>query len=286
MNYALGTVQFGMKYGISNEDDETSIEEVKSILELCKRNKIDTLDTAINYGSSETKLGLASVKDFKVVSKIPPIDCTIDDVSSLIKVKLLDSLKRLKIDKMYGILLHRSADLQSNNKKEIITSLNNLKADGLVEKIGCSIYSPDELNFIFNSLDVDIIQAPLNLLDRRLIDSGWLSKLKINGVEIHSRSTFLQGLLLMSKQDIPSSFNHSKKIFEKWFEFINKNNISQLSACLSFVRSINEIDKILIGVQNSTQLMEIINTKTFDMKSLNTEFMNSKKLNLIDPSKW
>ena len=155
-----------------------------------------------------------------------------------------------------------------------------------MEKIGCSIYSPDELNFIFNSLDVDIIQAPLNLLDRRLIESGWLSKMKINGVEIHSRSTFLQGLLLMSKQNIPSSFNHSKKIFEKWFEFINKNNLSQLSACLSFVKSINEIDKILIGVQNSTQLMEIINTKIFDMKLLNTEFLNSKKLDLIDPSKW
>ncbi len=286
MNYALGTVQFGMKYGISNADDETSLEEVKSILELCKKNKIDTLDTAINYGSSETKLGLASVKGFKVLTKIPPIDDTIDDISSLIKVKILDSLKRLKIDKMYGLLLHRSSDLQSNKKKEIITSLNNLKACGLVEKIGCSIYSPDELNFIFNSLDVDIIQAPLNLLDRRLIDSGWLSKLKINGVEIHSRSTFLQGLLLMSKQNIPSSFNHSKKIFEKWFEFIKKNNLSQLSACLSFVKSINEIDKILIGVQNSTQLIEIINTKTFDMKQLNTEFMNSKKLDLIDPSKW
>lgn len=286
MNYALGTVQFGMKYGISNADDETSIEEVKSILELCKKNKIDTLDTAMNYGSSETKLGLASVKGFKVLTKIPPIDDTIDDISSLIKVKILDSLKRLKIDKMYGLLLHRASDLQSNKKKEIITSLNNLKACGLVEKIGCSIYSPDELNFIFNSLDVDIIQAPLNLLDRRLIDSGWLSKLKINGVEIHSRSTFLQGLLLMSKQNIPSSFNHSKKIFEKWFEFIKKNNLSQLSACLSFVKSINEIDKILIGVQNSTQLIEIINTKTFDMKQLNTEFMNSKKLDLIDPSKW
>ena len=286
MNYALGTVQFGMKYGISNADDETSIEEVKSILELCKKNKIDTLDTAMNYGSSETKLGLASVKGFKVLTKIPPIDDTIDDISSLIKVKILDSLKRLKIDKMYGLLLHRASDLQSNKKKEIITSLNNLKACGLVEKIGCSIYSPDELNFIFNSLDVDIIQAPLNLLDRRLIDSGWLSKLKINGVEIHSRSTFLQGLLLMSKQNSPSSFNHSKKIFEKWFEFIKKNNLSQLSACLSFVKSINEIDKILIGVQNSTQLIEIINTKTFDMKQLNTEFMNSKKLDLIDPSKW
>ena len=91
--------------------------------------------------------------------------------------------------------------------------MNNLKEEGIVKKIGCSIYSPDELNFILNSLDVDIIQAPLNLLDRRLIDSGWLSKLKSYGIEVHTRSSFLQGLLLMSIRRIIylQQIIHSKK---------------------------------------------------------------------------
>ena len=200
MNYALGTVQFGMKYGISNEEDETSVEEINSILNICKKFEIDTIDTAIDYGNSEIKLGMAGVKDFKVVTKIPSIDPKVDDVSYLIKNSIMDSLEKLKLNSIYGLLLHKSSDLKSIKNREIINSLNNLKQEGIVKKIGCSIYSPDELDFIVNSLDVDIIQAPLNLFDRRLIDSGWLSKLKSYGVEIHTRSIFLQGLLLMPRR--------------------------------------------------------------------------------------
>ncbi len=286
MNYALGTVQFGMKYGISNEEDETSVEEINSILNICKKFEIDTIDTAIDYGNSEIKLGMAGVKDFKVVTKIPSIDPKVDDVSYLIKNRIMDSLEKLKLNSIYGLLLHKSSDLQSIKNREIISSLNNLKEEGIVKKIGCSIYSPDELNFILNSLDVDIIQAPLNLIDRRLIDSGWLSKLKSYGIEVHTRSSFLQGLLLMSRNNIPATFCHSKEIFDKWFEFIKENNTSQLATCLSFLKSIRGIDKVLIGVQNSDQLIEIINTKIYEIKNFDIEFMNSKKLDLIDPSKW
>ena len=275
-----------MKYGIANNDNETSLEEISSILNLCKKSKIDTIDTALDYGSSEIKLGLANVNDFKVVTKIPSINPQIIDASGWIRDKLIKSLERLKINSVYGLLLHKSSDLLLPNKKYIVQGLNNLKEEGLVKKIGCSIYSPNDLNYILNSIDIDIVQAPFNILDRRLVESGWLSKLKNFEVEIHTRSSFLQGLLLMPKGNLPSQFRHSEELFKKWYQMIEENNISQLSACLSFVRSYKDIDKVLIGVQNTRQLNEILKTDIFDIKSIDTKFMSSQNLELIDPTNW
>ena len=51
---ALGTVQFGMNYGIANNSKKIFPQKsISEILKLAKLSKITTLDTAIAYGSSE-----------------------------------------------------------------------------------------------------------------------------------------------------------------------------------------------------------------------------------------
>ena len=286
MNFALGTVQFGMKYGVANQGNETSLEEVYSILQLCKKSGIDTIDTAIDYGTSENKLGQASVKDFKVVTKISITDPYKNDISGWIREQLISSLERLRINSVYGLLLHESSDLLLHNKQEIVSTLNSIKSEGLISKIGCSIYDPSELSYIKDSMDVDIIQAPLNIIDRRLIDTEWLRKLNNNSIEVHTRSCFLQGLLLMEENKLPQKLNHSKILFRNWHQFLKENNISKLSACISYIKSIQKIDKVLIGVQNRNQLEEIINCPIKKLNLNELEFMHSSNLNLIDPSRW
>lgn len=286
MRYALGTVQFGMRYGIANDDQETSIDEVCSILDLCKKSKIDTLDTAIGYGSSQTKLGIASVEGFKVITKIPSIKKNEIDVENWIKKNLEDSLNKLKLDTVHGLLLHNPSDLLSSNSTILIRTLNKLKEEGLTKNIGCSIYNPKDLIYITDVLDVDIIQAPFNIFDRRLIESNWLAKLTKKNIKVHIRSCFLQGLLLIPKADLPSKFNQFKELFDNWYQFLSENQISQISACLSFVNAFHDINRILVGVQNTNQLQEIINTKIHKINLRDTKFISSKNLDLIDPSRW
>ncbi len=88
--------------------------------------------------------------------------------------------------------------------------LKTIKLNGLVKKIGISIYDPSECEQVMNLARIDIVQAPLNIVDRRLVVSGWLSRLHSEEIEIHTRSVFLQGLLLMPRNKIP-------KIFDRWF---------------------------------------------------------------------
>ena len=135
-------------------------------------------------------------------------------------------------------------------------------------------------------MKVDIVQAPLNIMDRRLIVSGWLSKLNSQKVEIHTRSVFLQGLLLMSRNSIPSYFNRWSKIWDRWFYEIKKNNLSPMEVCLSFIFSLPEIDHIIVGVDNVYQLKDIIKKSKSKIAQVDWSFMHSNDQMLINPSNW
>ena len=208
----LGTAQFGYRYGISNQNQKISLSETRSVLNCGIKNKINFLDTAISYGRSEEILGKIGVGEYKIISKLPKIPSNISDVSLWVINQTQSSIKRLNVKSLYGILLHHPSDLVGQHSSHLIKALDTLKSIGLVNKIGISIYDPKELDRYFSLLNIDIVQAPLNIIDRRLILSGWLSKLHNNKVEIHIRSIFLQGLLLMQRNNIPSKFKKWSKI--------------------------------------------------------------------------
>ncbi|MEI7429419.1 MAG: aldo/keto reductase [Betaproteobacteria bacterium] len=285
MKLALGTAQFGFPYGIANKTGQVDLTEAKAMLALIKATGIDTLDTAIAYGKSEACLGEAGICGFKVVTKLPSVPDECLDVNNWVLEQVSASHARLCVTSTYGLLLHDSHQLIGVNGKAIYRALQSLKDLGLVHKIGVSIYAPSELDAIAKRYRVDLVQAPFNLVDLRLYRSGWLQRLKDNEVEVHTRSVFLQGLLLMPPAVMPSKFAQWSPLWNRWNHWLTSNNLTAVQACLAFPHAFPEIDRIVVGADNCRQLEQIINAaislQTADMIDLHCD-----EENLINPARW
>jgi aryl-alcohol dehydrogenase-like predicted oxidoreductase len=282
---ALGTVQFGLPYGIANHAGQVTRAEAKAILQFALANGIDMLDTAIAYGDSEACLGEVGIHDFKLITKLPavPDDCA--DISAWVQQQVRASLSRLGTDAVYGMLLHRPDQLLGPNGCKLYQALQALKCNGQVEKVGISIYSPRELAILTSQYFFDIVQAPFNLLDRRLYSTGWLQRLKDDCVEVHTRSAFLQGLLLMKKSDIPAKFFPWDGLWQAWHLWLESHRISAVHACLAFPLSFPEIDRVVVGAESITQLAQILSAENGpSLKDLPDLFCEDE--NLINPVNW
>jgi aryl-alcohol dehydrogenase-like predicted oxidoreductase len=285
MRLALGTAQFGMEYGIANYSGRVNDANAKALLKLALASAVDVLDTAIAYGESETCLGNAGVGGFRVITKLPALPANCQNILKWVHEQVDASLDRLKIDHLYGLLLHHSDDLLSVNSPELYKALQSVQDRGHVHKIGVSIYSPAHLNELTELYRLDLVQAPLNIFDQRLVSTGWLRRLKDLDVEVHTRSAFLQGLLLMGEQSIPPYFSKWNTIFTKWHHYLERKNISPIEACLGFPLSFKEIDLVVVGVDDKSQLLEILSfmdrSSSFDF----SEFASNDE-QLINPSLW
>ncbi len=281
---ALGTVQFGMQYGVANRSGQVSENQAKSMLDLALENQIDMLDTAIAYGDSESCLGKVGTKGFSLVTKLPPIPNSCHNLKEWVYQQVDTSLFRMGVKKIYGLLLHRSVDLTGRYKRQLFKSLCDLKHDGIVEKIGISIYSPVELDALVPYYDFDLIQAPLNLVDRRILNTGWLSRLKDEGVEVHTRSTFLQGLLLLDQAEIPNKFMLWSALWREWRLWLKIHDISALEACVAFTLQCKDVDRVLVGADGLRQLVEIIKASKSSLTSFPNISCDDERL--INPAKW
>jgi aryl-alcohol dehydrogenase-like predicted oxidoreductase len=283
MKIALGTVQFGMPYGVANSQGKVDLFEAKEILEFAKNVAIDTIDTAIAYGSSEKCLGDIGVNHFNVITKLPEVPSDYGSLEKWIHNNVENSISKLGVRSLSGLLLHRPEQLLESDKKDYWLILNDLKDSGIVEKIGFSIYSPDELDKLWDLYKPDIVQSPFNVIDQRLKNSGWLEKMYKENVEVHARSIFLQGLLLMKNR--PEKFNEWNTVWNQWDDWLKDNNISPVEASLSFVLSEKRISKIVVGVDNLGQLSEIINVLKNNTRKYPNE-LSIDDIKLLNPSKW
>ncbi len=283
---ALGSAQFGSKYGVANQEGQIKFSEVDKILKLAKNSNIDLIDTAIVYGNSEKVIGETGINDFKFVSKLPSLSKDCNNINSWVEEHVQSSLIRLGISSLYGLLIHRSEDLLGNHGKKLIKALKMLKQNGWVKKIGVSIYDPSECEQVMQLTRFDIVQAPLNIIDRRLEASGWLSKLYSEEIEIHTRSVFLQGLLLMPHNRIPKNFYKWSNVWEKWSSELKKNDLSAAEVCLLYPLSLPEIDRVIVGVDNADQLNELIKKSKYKNSQIDFSFMISNDQMLINPSNW
>ncbi len=286
MKLALGTVQFGLAYGIANQGGQVSHTEIGRILSLAGKSGVNTLDTAIGYGDSEFRLGQAGVEGFSVISKLPDVPEESASLEAWIDLQVESSMKRLNVSKLYGLLLHRSGSLTGSNGQVVARSLNRLKADGLVSKVGVSIYDPQELDSVTQVYSVDLVQTPLNICDRRIVSSGWLARLFDQGVEIHARSTFLQGLLLMDRVAIPAKFERWSFLWDSWHQSLAKSQMTAAEACLLYVMSVPQIHRVVVGVDNCGQLQELIDIARSSVPSKDWSRMICEDPMLINPSKW
>ena len=282
---ALGTVQFGKKYGVSNQNDsKVSPNEVEKILSFAKEIKIDTLDTAADYGDSETVLGKSGVNNFNIITKLPYLLDTHNLDKDILNFTNR-SLRNLKMELLYGLLVHKSTDLLSKNGEVLYANLIRLKEEGVVQKIGVSVYQPEEIDLLIERFDLDLIQAPFNVIDGRMLNSGIMQKLSNSKVELHVRSIFLQGLLLMKDIDRPTKFDKWSSTWKIWHEWLNDSKISAVGACLNYALSYKEISKVIVGVESLVQLKEIHQSISSSDVLVPEDLMVNDPM-LLNPSNW
>lgn len=282
---ALGTVQFGLPYGIANQAGQVTRPVAKSMLQLAREKGIDTLDTAIAYGESESCLGAIGTQGFQLVTKLPAVPDGHGDINSWVREQIAASCSRLKVDSVYGLLLHRPDQLLKKDGHVLFNALRELKDAGLVQKIGVSIYTPSELDALIPQYRFDLVQAPFNLVDRRISTSGWLQRLKQDGVEIHTRSAFLQGLLLMPRIAIPSRFEPWKGLWDKWHGWLAQHTVTAVQASLAYPQSFPEVDCVIIGADSKSQLEQIIGAAIGKVPN-DLPDLRCEDENLINPANW
>lgn len=270
----LGTVQFGLQYGV-NSAGRPSEETVKSILTEASKGGITTLDTSSAYGNSEEILGecITPEEHFKIVSKYPKGTTPVWEMFN-------SSLRRLKVDKLYGYLLHHF-EVYKNNPK-VWDEFIALKVSGKVEKIGFSLYTPEELEFILeNGSPFDLIQVPFNILDKKFLP--YMKELNENGVEIHVRSTFLQGLFFVDRNTLPEKLLPMKKYLLELDELSKQSGLSISELALNYNLQNPYIDGVLIGVDNVEQLLMNLNSIKNTPVDIEIEV---KEQELLNPVNW
>ncbi len=285
MKIALGTAQFGLPYGIANQAGQVTCSAAKVMLDLAAANGIDTIDTAIAYGESEAYLGEAGVQGFRLVTKLPAVPDGCDDVKGWVRGQVAASLARLGVNAVHGLLLHRPEQLLESDGKALFHALQGVKDTGQAQKVGVSIYAPSELEALTSRYRFDLIQVPFNLVDRRLHATGWLQRLKDEGIEIHTRSAFLQGLLLMPQAIRPAKFSPWSELWRTWHEWLLHHGISAVQACLAFPLSFPEIERVVVGADSVNQLEQIISAAT-NAAPVDFPDLHCDAENLINPARW
>jgi len=282
---ALGTVQFGLNYGIANASGRVSDDQARAMIDLARSAGIDTLDTAVVYGNAERLLGKLGVADFRVISKVPALTEAVRSVQSWLQSEVEASLERLRLSRLYGLMLHHADDLAGPRACEVARALIHLRERGLVERVGVSIYRPCQLPAVMQRLSPDLVQAPMNVFDRRLVDSGWLDRLCAAGTEVHVRSVFLQGLLLMPLEKVSKRFEPWRPTFEAWASWSNAIGMSRTTTCLSHVLSYPGISRVVVGCDSAAQLREVIQDALAPPRLAPAEFSIEDE-RLINPATW
>lgn len=286
----VGTAQFGMKYGVSNNGGQPDFKEVTRILSEAYEKGVRYLDTAPSYGNSEDILGISMKKEhsFNIITKTPHFNKEIisNQETEKLRKTFYSSLKKLKRQSVYGLLLHNANDLFVSDGHLLLKTMKGLKAKGHTEKVGVSVYTGKQIDDILNRFDIDFIQVPINVLDQRLLSGGYLKKIKEKNIEVHARSVYLQGIILNKVEALPSYFDSIKDHLRSYHEFLRKVGLTPAQAALGFLKKQREVDVVLVGVDNRQQMnenIEIMNhvSLEYDLKKYAID-----KIDMIDPSKW
>jgi aryl-alcohol dehydrogenase-like predicted oxidoreductase len=289
MKLALGTVQFGLPYGVSNKTGQVAPVEVVKILDLAATKGMRILDTASGYGNSESVLGMSFPKGhgFSIVTKTLPVKADVirQEEISKIEAAFERSLRHLGQPSVYGLLVHHSSDLLNPGGERLYESLLRWRSEGRVSKIGVSIYTKDECDRLFDQYAFDIVQLPLNVYDQRLVRDGTLKRLHANGVEVHVRSVFLQGVLLMPSEDLPEYLAALKPIHEDYILSLVQAGVSPLAAALGYLHQLPEVSAVLVGVENSQQLQECLDAAGHKPSLDFQRFAVDNPL-MLDPRVW
>ncbi|CDB90426.1 oxidoreductase [Clostridium sp. CAG:253] len=289
LKLCLGTVQFGMKYGINNQIyRQPTKEEVYDMLDYAIENGINVIDTARAYGNAEEILGQyferrkGVSEKVNVISKMPPNSLDINEnVEEKIVNECKESLHRMHLNKLKGYLLHTPQYIYN---KQVLSGLQKLKEKQLVENIGVSIYDLKEGIAAIETGIIDYIQLPYSILDQRGSKSGFFEKAKNADINIFVRSVFLQGLFMMDEKNIPEHLKDVIPYIRIFEDTRKKYALSKVEAIISFIKEEKEIDYLVFGVEKKGQLVEDI--RVFERSYNNTEdFVKEIKEKIDDVDK-
>lgn len=258
----LGTVQFGVDYGMAVPGRRVPRDEVREILREAAQAGVDTLDTAAAYGHSEAALGAAMVglPAFRVVTKTLPLGEGRFGAAeaSQLEQTFAHSLQLLGLGSVYGLLVHDAEQLLQPGGERLFAMLQAWRDDGRVQRIGVSVYDAQQLDAICSRFSLDLVQLPLNVLDQRLLIDGSIDRLVQAGVEIHARSLFLQGVLLQSPEQLPAYLAGLAPALQKLRIASAREGVSVASLALGFARHLQAIDTALVGVHGVAQWRELL----------------------------
>lgn len=291
----LGTVEFGMEYGLDKQIVQPAKEEAWAILDAAFAAGIDTFDTAAAYGTAEDVLGgWIEARDMagkvKVISKLKPH--VLEEypggtsVTDVVRTEVGKSLKRLRVDVLNGYLLHTPEYVY---RDDMLEALHTVKKEGLVRNVGVSIYDePEALETVRRGLDY--VQVPYNALDQRLDKIAFWTEANSGGVTVFARSPFLQGLLLMNPGQVPPHLVHAKLHVEKFIAIAHQYGLTQAQAALLFALHGCPAQQVVFGVKTLAQLEENLATASTKVPSGFIEAV--KKIGgtldraVVNPSLW
>jgi aryl-alcohol dehydrogenase-like predicted oxidoreductase len=280
----LGTVQFGMNYGISNPKAPTPNAEMTAILARCRDAGVNNLDTAAAYGDAEERLGAMLPVDWmpRIVTKMLPLSEGITRVEH----GLHTSLARLGRKNVYGLLVHRAEDLLGDSGPDLWRLLQRWRDDGRVEKIGVSVYTAEQTDNLLRRYPLQIVQIPTSLLDQRLVCDGTAERLKQAGVEIHVRSVFLQGLVFLAGEQLPPGFAFARTTLDQVQAWLKEAGTTPLQAALAYVLSRPEFDVVLVGVNSRGELDAILHAVTSPPPDLDWDRFALADERILNPTLW
>jgi len=289
----IGTVQFGLPYGITNIDGQLDRGEAAEILNLAHEYGVRVLDTAHLYGDAERVIGdclrLNGTRDFDIVTKTPafhggPIN---DDSLETLRATFDDSLSDLGVDRVYGLLVHHAEDLLCEGGEQIFECLVRWQQQGRCQRIGASVYSREQIDLLLARYPIDLMQMPFNVFDQRLLHDGTLDRLKTRGIEIHVRSIFLQGVVIAEPAQLPDRFQRFRNLLERYGETTKEHGCTRLSGALDFIRGITEIDNAIVGVSSLSEFREILENYDRPVRG-NIDYMSfaCSDEKLINPMCW
>lgn len=291
---SLGTVQWGMNYGVSNQNGIPTNDELERILRTAMKNSIKHLDTARNYGNSEERIGQHIAEHqgmFHITTKvdIPPqvLKSSKRRISESVRDSINSSLEALQVGKIDNVLLHRGY-FAIENEMIAWTTLQEIQDAGMIGKIGISAANPGEAKLAFELPGCDVVQVATSLLDQRLTRSDFFGECQAKGIETVVRSIFLQGIAFITPEDLSGNLVELRDVLLSIEHFAAEINLTAADIWKTFASDINT-DFLVVGFTNDWELQRYLENENPNIKELIRTFSNQIDLlpeYILDPSRW
>jgi len=282
----LGTVQFGIDYGVNNSIGKLEENQVLELFKIAHNQGIRVLDTAEVYGNAHEIIGNFHKKNddsrFKIITKFPH-----SVKYNSINNKVLQYLEQLVVSSIEVLMFHSFESFKTNYKA--LDSLKELKSKGYIKNIGVSVYTNEHLKQLLNEDLITVIQFPFNMLDNFNVRGDLLDQLKQKGKSIHTRSAFLQGLFFKNTNDKSPIVQNLKTELKILNQIIIDSNCSMEELALSYCLHQENIDNVIIGVDSILQLNANIKASSYNISQDDIKVINNiqvKDLDLLNPSLW